>query len=100
MGKYVVKIGKKFEKIPNTNIMQLWLQRIKADFLLSEESHIEPLCLIVLNRPTTIWNSEWVTNTIRRLVDQASIVDRVKLASLPHVISLSEVELFVKSYDE
>lgn len=100
MKRYVEKIRKKFEKIPNTNIMQLWLQRIKADFLVGEEDHIEPLCLVVLNRPTAIWNSEWLNRSIKRILDRTSIVDRVKLAELPHVISLSEVELFAKSYGE
>lgn len=100
MRRHVIKIGKKFEKIPNTNIMQLWLQRIKADFLLSDEARIEPLCLVVLNRPALIWNSDWLTAPIRRLIDGADIIDRIKLAELPHVISLSEVELFVKNYDE
>lgn len=100
MRRYVNKIRKKFDKVPNTNIMQLWLQRVKADFLVSDETNIEPLCLVVLNRPATVWNSSWLSEPLRALVDDAEIVDRVKLEALPHVISLSEVELFVKSYDE
>lgn len=99
MKRTVKKLGKKFDKVPHTNILQLWLQRIKVDFSVSPE-HTEALCDLVLNNPATIWNSDWLNASMQRIISQTSIVDREKLYVLPHVISLSEVELFVKSYDE
>jgi len=87
------RILNKFRKLPNTGMMQIWLQRIilKLDHL---HDHDEKLCQKVLDKNMKIWNSEWLKQPMRRMVDICNVIDQTILTKMSPVISRDEVELF------
>ena len=87
-------IGKRFNKIPHTGHLQLWLQRItypqdpKADYA-------EPVCRLVAGEDATIWNSDWITSkSLKKALDPATIVDTAMLKKMAPIIEPDEVDLF------
>lgn len=89
----------KFEKIPNTGHIKIWLQRltIKIDRLKAYE---ENLCKKVNDPTQQIWNSDWLDNAFKTLIDTTPIVDEQIIQDIDVVIDQTEVELFKSEYDE
>jgi len=60
----IKKVIKKFNNIPNTGHMQIWLQRaiIKLDF--DENIFNESICKLVKNDNIMLWNNAWLENSI------------------------------------
>ncbi len=89
------KIKKKFDKLPNTGHMQLWLQRISipvGDTL----NYDEPLCKLAAGEDCQIWNSDWISSKkLKRALD-AGIVDRDQLDRLTKVVPVDEMALFLE----
>lgn len=87
------KVLKKFKKLPNTGIMQIWLQRVmlKLNHVPAQD---ERLCKKVLDKNTRVWNSEWLKQPMRRKVDICNVIDQSVLAQIGAVIGRDEVELF------
>ncbi len=92
--KLVLKmIFKKFEKIPNTGHLELWMQR--AILKLSvKKSFKEPLCEIVNGKAISIWNSDWLNNDFQKLIAGTPIVNPKSIAKLDEFIKPDEVLLF------
>ena len=91
----IEKIIQKFDKIPNTGHMQIWLQRITKP-LLEDFTYEEPICQLVSGSTIQIWNNNWITSsTLRNKVDLSKIVDKKILAELKTVVPIEEVELFI-----
>ena len=92
-------IMKKFEKIPNTGHIKIWLQRltIKND---RPRVYDENLCKKVNDQAQQIWNSEWLNNAFKTLIDTTPIVDEQIIQDIDVVINQNEVELFKSEYDE
>ncbi|HHO70354.1 MAG TPA: RNA-directed DNA polymerase [Halothiobacillus sp.] len=89
------KIKAKFEKIPNTGYLQIWLQRItlpiSADFI-----YEEPICKLVADETVPLWNTNWINNeALQNAIDVTKIIDREKLEAIEPVITMDEVELFL-----
>lgn len=89
----VKKILNKFNKLPNTGIMQLWLQRVTIKIGDGYE-YSERLCNKVVNKNTIVWNSSWLNTKLRTTIDSHDLVDKDILKKLGAVISNEEVELF------
>jgi hypothetical protein len=91
-------VSQRFEKIPNTGHIKIWFQRltIKLD---RQKQYSEKLCEIVNNRAIQIWNSDWLDNNLKTLIDTTSIIDEIVIADIDVVISKEEVELFKTEYD-
>ena len=96
-------IVKKFERIPNTGHIQIWLQRvvikIKRDFFFEE------LLARKVNDPEIeIWNSKWLNEEMQAILKGQSIVDEKVIGEIDTVIDASEVQLFESKsnyeYDE
>jgi hypothetical protein len=94
----VAKLLNRFDKIPNTGYLQIWLQRIT---LTLEKSfpYDETLCKKVINDQVEIWNSEWLKNGLKKMINTISIIDQQVIETLPEIIDSKEVELF-KSMSE
>ncbi len=93
------KIKRKFDKLPNTGHMQLWLQRISYP-ISADIDYSEPLCQLVAGKDVTIWNNEWISsNDLKTAIDGELIVDRQKLKSIAPVIPVREMALFVARDD-
>ena len=95
----VEKVKRKFEKLPNTGHMQLWLQRISIP-INGDIEFDEPLCMLVSGVPGAIWNNDWVSSTdLKKAMKAELIVDRAKLKKIAPVIPVREMALFVSRND-
>ena len=91
----IKKVIKKFNNIPNTGHMQIWLQRaiIKLDF--DENIFNESICKLVKNDNNIIlWNNEWLERSIIDIFKNNSIVDEDEMDKINKVIDSNEVLLF------
>lgn len=89
----------KFEDIPNTAHIKIWLQRLtlKAN---RNKSYDEPLCHKVNNDTKEIWNSNWLCESFKNLINTTSIIDQKVIDEMPIIITKEEVELFKTEYNE
>ena len=88
----------KFDKIPNTGHMELWLQRItiKID---RDICHSELLCKKVNGKSKDdIWDSSWLEKGFEKLLKETPIIDKEIIEKMDEVISKEEVELFKSDY--
>jgi len=91
------KIVNRFAKIPNTGHLQIWLQRvtIKID---RGRKYSEILCKKVNNAKIEIWNSKWLNDDFKNLINSERIVNEQKIEDLSISIKPEEVKIFgVKS---
>ncbi len=90
----IMKIKKKFTKLPNVGYMEVWFQRSIKEKI-SEVELNEPLCRVVKGEKVVIWNSEWIgSKTLKKIVESVSVVDSNKLAEAEPVIDSLEFDLF------
>lgn len=86
----ILKIRNKFEQLPNTNYLDVWLQRltlkIDKDIIYSGK-----LCEKVIDNSLPIWNSDWLNPRIKKLIEDTSIIDVEKIEKLE--ISFTESEI-------
>ncbi len=93
-GKICKKIINKFDKIPNTNLVKVWLQRISMNYQDFELN--EPLCRLASNLETKIWNNEWISiSKLKKILDGNGIIDHELKNNINPIIPIKEVELFV-----
>jgi hypothetical protein len=90
-------ISQRFEKIPNTGHIKIWFQRltIKLD---RQRQYSEKLCEKVNNQSLQIWNSDWLENNLKTLIETTAIIDETVIAAIDVVIAKEEVELFKSEY--
>lgn len=91
-------IFKRFEKIPNTGHIKIWLQRltIKLD---RQRQYSENLCKKVNNPALQIWNSDWLEHNLKTIIETTPIIDETVIAKIDVVIASEEVELFKTEYN-
>lgn len=87
------KIKTRFQKIPNIGYLQLWLQRITLKLNIKSQ-YDELLCKKVLDEKIVLWNSSWLTESLRNFVNVAQIIDKKEIEKLPAVMRNKEVRLF------
>lgn len=91
----VDKIVNKFNSIPNTGHMQIWLQREIIKLQITQKYFCEPLCKLVGGESIKLWNNEWLhPNNIRILENRSNIVNQDVLNALDAEIQDDEVLLF------
>ena len=94
----IEKIMKKFNKVPNTGHLQVWLQRITLSSL-KEIKYEESLCKLVDGEKPDIWNNSWISsNNLKKSVNPENIIDKDIITKLSTIISVEEIELFTKFY--
>ncbi len=91
-------IMKKFEKIPNTGHLDVWLQRltIKID---RKKIYKENLCKKVNDTTIQIWDSSWLTNPMKNIIDTTPITEEKIIQESNLVINSNEVALFKLNRD-
>ena len=89
----------KFKKIPNTGHIKIWLQRltIKID---RPKLYNEDLCRKVNDPTIQIWNSDWLDNVLKTIIDTTPIIDEQVIQNIDDVIDQTEVQLFKQEYDD
>lgn len=96
---YLNRIRRKFTDIPNVGFLDVWMQRISWDYDLDCD-YEEPLCQIATGKSGDLWNCDWLTDTAKEAIGNASIVSQTKLADIDRIITLEETELFTMRYDD
>lgn len=102
------KISEKFSKLPNSGLLDLWLQRLTITKL-DEIKYIEPLCILVHESykkildnqhqidKIAIWNNDWIRNKeIKNSADPSLIIQVDVLKDLPDIFADSEIKIFKK----
>ena len=92
--KIIEQTREKFKSVPNTGLLDIWLQRVsyKVDSFVQYD---EPLTKIVSAEilKNIIWESSWLKDTINNMVSNNPIINRAKLESMTPVIPREEVAL-------
>jgi len=91
----IEKITNKFQVIPNTGLLDVWLQRLSYP-IIGNSDFKEPLCKQVIKSNTNdIWNNEWLAeNKVKQLITDSDIINREKLEGMTNVISKDEFDVF------
>jgi len=89
------KIKTRFEKLPNTEHLDLWLQRITVKNG-NNFSYQGKLCEKVENNDVEIWHSDWLTNSFKKIISSTSIVDQEEIEKMQPYINSEEISIFEK----
>jgi RNA-directed DNA polymerase len=92
-------IYQRFEKIPNTGHIKIWLQRITIK-LDRQRHYTEKLCEKVNDVAIQIWNSDWIENNLKTIIETMPIIDESIIAEIDEVITIDEVQLFKTEYGD
>lgn len=99
--KALEKVIKKFKRVPNTALLEIWLQRIALAYDQTLIESKEKLTQVATGEAVCLWNSElkWLNNNaLVRALTETSIVDAKILTSIDKVISIEETEVFFNKY--
>ncbi|PPK72215.1 reverse transcriptase (RNA-dependent DNA polymerase) [Methylobacter tundripaludum] len=97
------KVKKRFDTIPNTGLIDIWLQRISiASNVFNETQFKEPLCEIV-SQPNSVkndilWESDWLIEELKGIVCNTAIIDADRLNKIKPIIEIDEISLFEEKY--
>ncbi|WP_299833751.1 RNA-directed DNA polymerase [uncultured Tenacibaculum sp.] len=86
----IFKIKSKFEQLPNTEYLDIWLQRLTQKINV-DIAYSSKLCKKVNDNSQTVWNSEWLNNKFKKLVDEAVLVDSNKVEKTQVKFSVAEI---------
>ena len=93
--KYIKHIIDKFKNIPNTDYLEIWIQRMIINTNLTEKFNSK-LCMKIQEIGTgekiKIWNNEWAKNIE---VNELLIIDYTKLKNINPIIEEKEVNSFL-----
>ncbi len=91
------QIDKRFNRIPNTGYIKIWLQRItiKID---RTKNYDEPLCKRVNDDSIKIWNSKWLKKDLWQIINQVNIIDEDIISGIDRIIGSEEIQLFDYPY--
>lgn len=82
------RIRKKFKQLPNTEYLDIWLQRITLPY--NKNLKYDSLLCQKLNNDNNIWNSEW----LKLQVDEKLIINENEIKKLDKTISPDEFKIF------
>ncbi len=89
----LAKIRDKFNLLPNTGYLQIWLQRVTI-YYDREFEYSEILCKKVTESSIKIWNSDWLKDDFRKVIDQESLINYETIEHISESIEPQEVQLF------
>lgn len=87
----LLKIKSKFSQLPNTSYLNIWLQRltIKIDPTII---YTGKLCEKVNDRDLLIWNSDWLNDKFKKIVEETEIVKYKSIEKMQIIFSELETE--------
>lgn len=92
--KCISAILNKFRNLPNTGMLQIWLQRISY-FVDKNVTYNEGICRLVCGDNVELWNNSWINCAkLKNAIDKSIIVDSAVISSLTPVIKAKEFEMF------
>ena len=92
----------RFKDVPNIGLLDIWLQRVTfANY--PDKIYSENICkLVKINGypgNENIWNSQWLNEKLRKIVNKTRIIDKRELEQLNPVVGRGETDLFRNIYD-
>lgn len=84
-------VRNKFDRLPNTGHIFLWLQRVLIKIKRNTEFS-EPLCELVNNSQVQIWNSDWIHGKLKKIISDTPIINEKTIEGLDNIITVLEVE--------
>ncbi len=91
-------IKTKFDIVPNTGLLDIWLQRVshKIDRKIIYKEALTTLMGHRTYPGNIFWNSSWLNTELQDIMD-TSIIDKAAVRVMPKTITMSEVDLFVQN---
>lgn len=92
----IKRIRNKFFQIPNSSLLKVWLQRL---YLKIDETveYDEPLCKKILDEKETIWNTEWLNEDLKTIIDNTSIIKESQVKNLKKHITKKEIKFIAST---
>ena len=99
-GAIAATILRKFNHLPNTGYLQVWLQRIAIPNGI-QLNYSEVLCQRVIDETCPLWENKWLETApdIKTALEGAVVINKEKLATLTPTMSNEEIDLFVSNYE-
>ncbi|QOP44192.1 RNA-directed DNA polymerase [Sulfurimonas sediminis] len=97
--KSVIEIAEKtimkFQTIPNTGYMEIWLQRsiIKLDYQKLQLK--EKMCRLVNGEDIKLWNNCWLQANIVEIFNKNKIVNHSSIQNTPEIIDINDISFSV-----
>ncbi len=93
----ILKIKNKFSQLPNTNYLNIWLQRLtlKIDKTIPYNGK---LCEKVIDKNVIIWNSDWLNVKFKKIIEESEIIIEEKTEKIETTFSEAETGQLVE-YD-
>lgn len=91
--KYVNKILNKFSDLPNSDYLEIWLQRLTL-IDNRNKTYNSLLCQKLYDKQNKLWNSDWLNFTL----NEELIIDETVIDELSITVSESEVNSFSGTY--
>lgn len=97
-GQILAAVHRKLSKMPNTGLMEVWLQRIGHFYKFAPSGgYTEELCKLATEGKAQLWNNNWIREKkLEEALNPANIFNEVKFKKAKRVISPSEIELFAR----
>lgn len=96
----IEKIKLKYSKVPNTGLVDIWLQRLTIPCL-KKMKYSEPVCQVVEGDLVPIWNNDWLNRgKLKSAVNPAKMILEKKLKQLKPVIQEHEFSLFLRQISD
>lgn len=90
-------IEKKFESIPNTEYLQIWLQRLTI-VLDRDRKYSSRICQTTYDKKVSLWNNTWLHSDFKKIIDNIPIVDEDVIKTLTLIPSDEEVDFLETKY--
>lgn len=88
----VGRVSQRFEQMPNSDYWMVWLQRLQLG--IGDDGRLDnALTRKVHDSTEVIWNSEWLDEPLRRLIQSNDIIDRDTLSKVGEVMTEAEISL-------
>jgi hypothetical protein len=96
-------IHKKFESIPNTGIIDIWLQRISIvpGIDINYKDPLTEAALLKI-KVSKLWECSWLNADVIKVLDSMNISnlkEEIDANNIPPIVSRKEVELFKQNYN-
>lgn len=89
------KIQFKFNQVPNSSLLKVWLQRLYLKINKTIE-YDELICRKVIDINEKVWNTDWLKGGLKSIIDNTPIVEAEKVKKLRVKVSKKEIKKIVK----
>ena len=85
----------KFKNNANSELSEVWIQRLLIKNSKYKDRFDKKLCLVVNDPSLPIWNNDWISWTkYQKIIKDNPIIDQQKINQLDEVIDNSEIQIF------